>query len=208
MYSLLVCSLAVQSTYWGSVQPVSLPNHTLTWIGLVLKAVNQYFKMHILLPETDKCPWISRRELPQAIFQDQSSNNSRSIFIKASWKHAYMILTPLNSFYVVKRVYRGIHYPYIIFLISAQKHRLWVLLRTASSRLFKRYPQSVFRTEIWKISEFFIWKFSFFFFFFVVKFSVYLNRHVFVMGSWILRVSKLATYYHQSNTYLSDRGRH
>ena len=43
------------------------------------------------------------------------------------------------------------------------------------------YTQSMFSAEIWKISEFFIWNFSFVFFFFVVKSSVYLNRHVFVM---------------------------
>ena len=45
------------------------------------------------------------------------------------------------------------------------------------------YPQSILWAEIWKISEFFIWKFSFF----VVKFSVYWNRRVFVMAreSWI-----------------------
>ena len=36
-------------------------------------------------------------------------------------------------FYVVKLGFTGV---YIIFLISAQKHRLWVLVRTASSRWF------------------------------------------------------------------------
>ena len=41
---------------------------------------------------------------------------------------------PLKShFYIVKLGYTRI---YIIFLISAQKHRLWVLVRTASSRRF------------------------------------------------------------------------
>ena len=39
------------------------------------------------------------------------------------------------------------------------------------------YPQSMFWAEIWKLPEFFIWKFSFL----VVKFSIYLDRHVFVM---------------------------
>ena len=34
------------------------------------------------------------------------------------------------------------------------------------------YPQSMFRAEIWKMSEFFIWNFQFF----VVKYLVYLNR--------------------------------
>ena len=36
-------------------------------------------------------------------------------------------------FYVVKLAFTGV---YIIFLISAQKHRLWVHVRTASSRRF------------------------------------------------------------------------
>ena len=36
-------------------------------------------------------------------------------------------------FYIVKLGFTGV---YIIFLISAQKHILWVLVRTASSRRF------------------------------------------------------------------------
>ena len=36
-------------------------------------------------------------------------------------------------FYIVKLGFTGV---YIIFLISAQKHRLWVLIRTASARRF------------------------------------------------------------------------
>ena len=58
-------------------------------------------------------------------------------------------------FYIVKLGFKGV---YIIFLISAQKHRLWVLIRGSSNE----YPQSMFWAETWKISEFFIWKFSFF----------------------------------------------
>ena len=42
------------------------------------------------------------------------------------------------------------------------------------------YPQSIFWAEIWKKSDFF---FSEKFHFLAVKFSVYLNRHVFVMYS-------------------------
>ena len=37
------------------------------------------------------------------------------------------------NFYIVKLGFTGV---YIIFLISAQKHRLWVLVRTASPRRF------------------------------------------------------------------------
>ena len=36
-------------------------------------------------------------------------------------------------FYIVKLGFTGV---YIIFVISAQKHRLWVLVRTASTRRF------------------------------------------------------------------------
>ena len=36
-------------------------------------------------------------------------------------------------FYIVKMGFPGV---YIIFVISAQKHRLWVLVRTASMRRF------------------------------------------------------------------------
>ena len=71
-------------------------------------------------------------------------------------------------FYIVKLGFAGV---YIIFVISAQKHRLW----WGGSN---EYPQSMFLAEIWKISEFFIWKNCHFL---VVKFSVYLNKRVFVM---------------------------
>ena len=50
----------------------------------------------------------------------------------SSRKQAYIILTPLNiqrHFYILKL---GFTWVCIIFLISAQKHRLWVLVRTAS----------------------------------------------------------------------------
>ena len=70
-------------------------------------------------------------------------------------------------FYIVKLGFTGV---YIIFLISAQKHRLWVLVRT-------EYPQSMFWSEIWKNIRILSENFHFL----VWKFSVYLNRRVFVM---------------------------
>ena len=46
----------------------------------------------------------------------------------------YIIMTPLKPhFYIVKLGFTGV---YIIPFISAQKHRLWVLVRTASPRRF------------------------------------------------------------------------
>ena len=73
-----------------------------------------------------------------------------------SRKHAYIIFDPLKPhFCIVKLGFTGV---YIIFLISAQKHRLWVLVRTIRSMKkyqsfsfenFRRggsneYPQSMF----------------------------------------------------------------
>ena len=66
---------------------------------------------------------------------------------------------------------------YIIVLISAKKHRLWYLLELPHWDGSKEYPQSMFWAEIWKIPEFLSENFQFF----VVKFSIYLNRHVFIM---------------------------
>ena len=51
------------------------------------------------------------------------------------------------------------------FLISAQKHRLWVLVRTASQK-YEKYQN--FLSENFQFLE--------------VKFSIYLNRRVFVMS--------------------------
>ena len=78
-------------------------------------------------------------------------------------------------FYTVKLGFTGV---YIIFLISAQKYRLWVLARTASSRRFSRVSTLYVLSWNMKSTRIFYLKI---FNFFVVKFSVYLNRHVFVM---------------------------
>ena len=78
-------------------------------------------------------------------------------------------------FYIVKLGFTGV---YIIFLISAQKHRLWVLVRTASPRRFQRVPTIyVLSSNMKNIQNFLSENFPFL----VVKFSIYLNRRVFVM---------------------------
>ena len=79
---------------------------------------------------------------------------------------------PLKSnFYIVKLGFTGL---YIMFLISAQKHTLWVLVRTASPTAFEQKYE--------KYQKFYLK----FFISLVVKFSAYLNRHVFVMPRSIL----------------------
>ena len=90
--------------------------------------------------------------------------------------------------YVVKL---GFIVVYIISLISAQKHRLWVLVRTASSceAVLTSTHNICFEQKYEKFQNFYLKTFSFFFFvfFFVVKFSINLNRRVFVMVSLYIK---------------------
>ena len=61
----------------------------------------------------------------------QQRIQSISIFITKTYLYNSDPLKP--HFYIVKLGFTGV---YIIFLISAQKHRLWVLVRTVSMRRF------------------------------------------------------------------------
>ena len=100
--------------------------------------------------------------------------NSLKVVLSPFWKGIYSItktclynFDPLKPhFYIVKWGFTGVD---IIFLIAAQNIDCGYSLEP---------PR---RAETWKISEFFIW---FFFQFLVVKFSVHLNRRVFVMSKW------------------------
>ena len=57
-----------------------------------------------------------------------------SLFVPHITKTCIYIFDPLKPhFYIIKLGFTGV---YIIFLISAQKHRLLLLVRTASSRRF------------------------------------------------------------------------
>ena len=98
---------------------------------------------------------------------------------------------PLKThFYIVKLGFTGV---YIIFLISAQNIDCGYSLEQPRWGGSNEYPQSMFWAETWKISDFFYLKI---FSFWVVKFSVYLNRHVFVMvpaGCTVLLLVKLFT---------------
>ena len=60
---------------------------------------------------------------------------------------------------MVKQGFTGV---YIIFLISAQNIDCGYSLEPPRRGDSNEYPQSMFWAEIWKISEFFIWKSSFF----------------------------------------------
>ena len=54
-------------------------------------------------------------------------------FASITKTYLYNLTSPKPHFYIVKLGFTGV---YIIILISAQKHRLWILVRTASSRRF------------------------------------------------------------------------
>ena len=65
-----------------------------------------------------------------------------------------------------------------MFLISAQKHRMWVTVRTASTVLTSTH-NLCFEQKFEKYQRFLYENFQFL----EVKFSIYLNRCVFVMSN-------------------------
>ena len=77
-------------------------------------------------------------------------------------------------FYIVKLGFIGV---YIIFVISAQNKDCRYSLEPPRRGGSKEYPPSMFWAKIWKISEVLSENFQFV----LVKFSIYLNRRVFVM---------------------------
>ena len=87
-------------------------------------------------------------------------------------------------FYIVKLRLTGV---YIIFLISAKNIDRGYSLEPPRRGGSNEYPQSMFLAEILKISDFLCENFHFL----VVKFSVYLNRHVFVMRTNVRKALRL-----------------
>ena len=63
----------------------------------------------------------AQRRCRSACALAQSDQNLH--WMHSSRKHVYIVLTPLNPTFIVKLGFTGV---YIIFLISAQKHRLWI----------------------------------------------------------------------------------
>ena len=78
---------------------------------------------------------------------------------ETSRKHYYIIWPLKPHFYIVKLGFTGV---YIIFLISAQNIDCGYSLEPPRRGGSNEYPQSMFWADMWKISEFFIWKVSFF----------------------------------------------
>ena len=92
------------------------------------------------------------------------------------WRLCGRVYTPLTPpLYRKTGVYRGIP----IFLIFAPKHRLWVLVRTASARRFQHVPTIYVLSKNKKNNQFFPMKFSTFA---SEKLLCILHGQVFVMG--------------------------
>ena len=100
----------------------------------------------------------------------------------SSRKHTYTILTLLNPISYSKT---GV---YIIFLIFAQKHRLWVLVERLAESVLTRTHNLCFDQKYEK--------YQMFQFLLVLKFSIYLNRHVFVMSPLNAGVSLMTSCVH------------
>ena len=84
----------------------------------------------------------------------------RSAALETITKTYLYNLDPLKPhFYIIKLGFTGV---YIIFLISAQDIDCGYSLEPPRRGGSNEYLQSMFCAEIWKISEFFIWKFSVF----------------------------------------------
>ena len=113
-------------------------------------------------------------------------SNFTSVFIQSITKTCLYNFDPLKRhFYTVKLGFTGVN---IIFLISAQKHRLWVLVRTASNEYHKPCFQKKKKKKK-KYQKFLYENFHFL----VVKCSIYLNRRVLTMA-YIHVVPELCNY--------------
>ena len=75
--------------------------------------------------------------MPYLVLCFYQSNVSHAIFTKSSGKLALYNFDPLKPHFYTSVVKLGFTGVYIIFLFfSVKKHRLWVLVRTASLRQF------------------------------------------------------------------------
>ena len=108
------------------------------------------------------------------------AHSARSRLIRLITKTCLYNVDPLKPhFYIVKLGFTGV---YMIFFFLLKNIDYGYSLEPPRRGGSNEYPQSMFWAEIWKISEFLSEKKIHFL---VVKFSVYLNRRVFVMWRYM-----------------------
>ena len=128
----------------------------------------------------------------------RSSSMSSWVLHLLSWDHIFITKTRLYNFdplkphfYIVKLGFTGV---YLVFLFLLKNIDCGYSLEPPWRGGSYVYPQAMFWAEVWKISDFFL---SENFQFLVVKFSVYLIRHVFVMCSMtFVSPNLIVSYFH------------
>ena len=120
------------------------------------------------------------------------NNDEMLILTTKTYLYNFDPLKP--HFYIVKLGFTGVC---IIFLISAKNIDCGYSLEPPHRGCSNEYPQSMFWAEIWKKYQIFL---SENFMFLEVKFSIYLNRRVFVMLYWKTNFGCL----HENGTYFMN----
>ena len=77
--------------------------------------------------------WGTNKDKTNAIYETTDAQTKKNYKRGITKTYLYNFDPLKPHFYIVKLGFTGV---YIIFLISAQKHRLWLLVRTASPRRF------------------------------------------------------------------------
>ena len=124
-------ALANLSLRWAHIQFV---NFVIRWLICVFVAWS-WSSLYGVLQTTNSVFWKRRHsDLNPEYDIFKPHHGKRAVIGYAITKTCLYNFDPLKPHsYIVKLGFTGV---YIIFLISAQKHRLWVLLRTASPRRF------------------------------------------------------------------------
>ena len=125
--------------------------------------IGSIFKIHyerVNLTSLSNQLWLLPAEFHNYDIVEKANCFSDNTFCSSITKTHLYNADPLKPhFYTVKLGFTGV---YIIFLISAQNIDCGYSLELPWRGGSNEYPQSIFWAEIWKRSEFFIWKFSVF----------------------------------------------
>ena len=159
---------------WIFLRPINLVKSAPVWCELIELLRFYRFPAHISIGRNVKLmtrfhqdallrfPWlpftyVGINDLRMRMYLQHHRCFSLPAIITKTYLYNFDPLKP--HFYIVKLGFTGV---YIIFLISAQNIDCGYSLEPPQRGGSDEYPQSMFWAEIWKISEFFIWKSSFF----------------------------------------------
>ena len=122
--------------------------------------------------------WIEKQILKEMTPDAKNPHKKMKLAEVITKTHLYNFDPLKPHFYIVKLGFTGV---YIIFLISAQKHRLWVLVRTASAVLTSThnlcFEQIYVKYQRFYLKIFSFWRWKFLY----IWIGVFSYRGVFVM---------------------------